>query len=145
MSNFLTFELMKKAEWRDRKAERHPEDPRSAEAAKLLRRLASETTTSEPAVKLSAAEGDVDHEWYDDFAGAMDGVLTDIGYRFLPQSIDDVVSEICPASLIEIGAPPLNRYTRQARSGAKRAGFFMDHTDQNIHRVVYVGLYGKLF
>lgn len=94
MSNFLTFELQRKAEWRDRKAERHPEDTRNAAAADLLRKLADDASTSEAAGKLSRIEEDVDHEWYDRFKDVRDDVLADIGFRFHPQSVDHVAEEI---------------------------------------------------
>jgi len=61
MSNFLSFELTKKAEWRAKKADRHPEDSRNSAAVHLLRGLSEQPATSADADFLSSLEGDVDH------------------------------------------------------------------------------------
>lgn len=98
MSNYLSFYLEKKAEWRDLKAERHPEDVRNAAAASLLRKLANQTATSDASATLAGIDGDVEHEWYDNFDSTVDDVLTDIGFRITPNNVDEV-SEVILSNL----------------------------------------------
>ncbi|MBP0439555.1 hypothetical protein [Tianweitania sediminis] len=94
MSNFLSYILNKKADWRERQAVRYREDPRNAAAAELMRRLADEEATSEAANQLYEMEGDVENELYEHYDEVVNDVLTDIGFRFAPASIDEVAERI---------------------------------------------------
>ena len=91
MTNVLSFELEKTASWRDRKAERHPEDWRNAVAAKRLRELAD----SQCDASLSDRYDDLTNEVAPHTQGEiLSGRLGDIGFRWDPESVDDVLTAI---------------------------------------------------
>jgi hypothetical protein len=93
MANVLSFELNNKAEWRDQKAAKHPEDARNAKAAQLLRELADQEADNhltELFEMLSEGEA-IDLEKFNE---AVSEELTDIGFQSQPQSVDEVLKSI---------------------------------------------------
>lgn len=92
MTNVLSFEMNKTADWRMRKAERHFEDPRNEAAAQLLRKLAAEPTND--AAAANRYEGifeEIDQQKYSDIHSEL---LGGIGFRWIPATVDDVLKAL---------------------------------------------------
>lgn len=92
MTNALSHDILKTAEWRDRKAERYPEDWRNAVAAKRLREL-SEAALADPALEdeCDMLCNEVDAE---ELSDACSEVFRSIGFSFDPASPDEVAKRI---------------------------------------------------
>lgn len=90
MSNYLSFYFDKTADWRSRKAERHQEDPRNADAVERLNALSALVGTSDAFRALEEMETNVDGPHYDRVADARSEVLGSIGFGFLPETADEV-------------------------------------------------------
>ncbi|MFB9792983.1 hypothetical protein [Shinella granuli] len=97
MTNELSFQLDKTAEWRARKAERHQEDPRNADAVARLKALSGQSGTSDAFAVIEDMETDVDNPHYDGLSEARSGVLASIGFSFLPETVDEVAVAIVRA------------------------------------------------
>lgn len=93
MVNVLAFELNNKAEWRDEKAKKHPEDARNAQAAKLLRQLAGQSADAH-LTELFDMLGEGEAISLEKFNEVVSEELTDIGFRSQPQSVDEVLKSI---------------------------------------------------
>jgi hypothetical protein len=94
MTNYLSFHFDKTAEWRFRKAERHQEDWRNADAVERLNALSAQIGTSDAFSALQEMEADVDGPHYDGVADARSEVLASIGFGFLPETADEVAIAI---------------------------------------------------
>ncbi|WP_275782485.1 hypothetical protein [Pararhizobium gei] len=90
MANVLAFELNKKAEWRDQKAEKHSEDARNAQAAKLLRDLADQSADADLSARFEALS-EAEAIGLEEFNEAVSDELTDIGFRSKPKNVDEVL------------------------------------------------------
>ncbi|MEC5292354.1 hypothetical protein VSX64_14835 [Aurantimonas sp. C2-6-R+9] len=91
MTNVLSFELEKTADWRDRKTKRHPEDVRNGSAAQKLRELASQKADNDLADRyqnfLNDLQPDQVSEIHSEFLGA-------IGFRWNPSDVDEVLKDL---------------------------------------------------
>lgn len=96
MTNALTFELNKTAQWRARMAERHAEDWRNQDAVKRLNDLAEQKPVGELHVfsVLDDMETDVDSPYYDQLSDARSEVLRSIGFGFQPENVTEVAIAI---------------------------------------------------
>ena len=96
MTNALTFELNKTAEWRAGRADRHAEDWRNQDAVKRLNELAEQKPVGELHVfsVLEDMETDVDSPYYDKLPDARSEVLRSIGFGFQPQTVTEVATAI---------------------------------------------------
>jgi hypothetical protein len=96
MTNALTFELNKTAQWRARMAERHAEDWRNQDAVKRLNDLAEQKPVGELHVfsVLDDMETDVDSPYYDQLSDARSEVLRSIGFWFQPENVTEVAIAI---------------------------------------------------
>lgn len=105
MSTEIAFELIRNAEWREQKAEKHPEDVRNETAAKASRELASQVISADvvKAYDAAVAEYEAAFEDVDSIAGIesyltqdvmVDGLNSDdmrrIGLGWIPANIDEV-------------------------------------------------------
>jgi hypothetical protein len=91
MGNVLSYELDKTAEWRSRKAERHPEDVRNADAVERLKALSAMGVTAELAGSYDMLSEEVSPDRLGDVHSS---VLGAIGFGFMPDSIDEVLTRI---------------------------------------------------
>ena len=95
MTNALTFELNKTAEWRARKSELHPEDTRNADAVSRLNALAEQDGKNDHIFSvLDDMESDVDSPHFDEYPDARNEVLRSIGFGFEPETVADVAIAI---------------------------------------------------
>lgn len=144
MTNVLSFELNKTADWRMRKAERHFDDPRNEAAAQLLRKLATESTTD--AAAASRYEGifeEIDHQKHSDIHSEL---LGGIGFRWMPDTVDDVLK----ALLVELedaaaGYKAAETKAREAhlRKTLRNSGYSLKktparHKSREVHGVGYM-------
>ena len=91
MSNVLTFELERKAAWRADKAKKHPQDVRNSQACTLLNTLAQSGADAELSSRYDELSNEVEPSRWSEIQS---DVLTEIGFHFMPKSVDEVLSRI---------------------------------------------------
>lgn len=95
MTNALTFDLNKTADWRARKSERYPDDGRNADAVIRLSALAAQAAKSDHVFGvINDMETDVDGPHFEEYPEARNEVLRSIGFGFEPEAIEDVALAI---------------------------------------------------
>ncbi|MBX4992867.1 rubrerythrin [Rhizobium binae] len=93
MTNTLSFELNKTAEWRTRKLERHPEDSRNQTARILLAQLSEQDANVELARRYDAIQDD--EEISAERLGEVHSeILAEIGFSWEPKHVDEVLERI---------------------------------------------------
>jgi hypothetical protein len=105
MTSEIAFKLSETAEWRDRKAERFPEDPRNVASSARLRTLAAQELSAEAASKYSDARAAYEDAFdgIDEIVGieqylgeesrvdsALSEDLRGVGFTWTPHHIDEV-------------------------------------------------------
>ncbi|MDX0065937.1 hypothetical protein GOB13_23220 [Sinorhizobium meliloti] len=93
MSNTLSFELNKVAEWRADKAKRHPEDSRNQTAKILLVRLAEQTADEDVSQRYDALHEDESVNT-ERLSEARSEILGEIGFGWEPKHVDEVLERI---------------------------------------------------
>lgn len=93
MSDMLSFELNKTAEWRARKQERHPEDSRNRAARILLARMAEQGANTDLSKQYDALYED-EEVGLERLSEAHSDILGDIGFRWEPKHVDEVLERI---------------------------------------------------
>jgi hypothetical protein len=85
----LRMDFLSTAEWRQRKADEHPDDTRNHEAAEMLERLAATVDAVEPAVL--NAYGELFEDAQD--SEAHSEILRTIGFSYWPKSASAFVKD----------------------------------------------------
>ena len=99
MTNTLSFELNKTAEWRAGKLERHPEDARNQTARILLTRMAEQSANSELSRRYDELQDDGEIS-VARLSGAHSEILGEIGFQWEPKHVDEVLERIIQEHVI---------------------------------------------
>ncbi|NRQ18750.1 hypothetical protein [Ensifer sesbaniae] len=93
MSNTLSFELKKTAEWRAEKAKRHQEDSRNQTAKILLTRLAEQVADEELSSRYDSLHED-EGVSSNRLGEIHSEVLGEIGFQWEPKHVNEVIERI---------------------------------------------------